>query len=395
MAVNNLTIEQSYAFLTDLYEQATGAQNTIAVVDTGTFTTVGQAVLKTGYDNIISSISKVLQRTIFSARPYSAKFKGIEVDAERWGAITRKINFIDTPIESDDRMTLTDAASVDPWIVQKPKVLEINFYGQTEYQKHITIFKDQLDAAFQNEAQFGSFISGLMQNIADQLEQVKEAESRGVLANFVTGKMKGDASNCINVLQAYYNETGVQLTPETMFNATNYVEFTKWLYSYINTLTDFMAERSEKYHINVANKAVKRHTPANKLKAYMSASVLNKIDSTVLSTVFNPEKLKMIDFEKVTFWQAIDDPMKVSAKPTYLKPDGTLATESNAVTIPCLLGVLFDEEALGITTASTWMMSTPMNPRGGYSNIFYHFRQQTWNDFTENGVILYAADVQA
>lgn len=395
MAVNNLTYEQSYAFLTDLYEQATGQKSTIAVTDTGTFTTVAQAVLKTGYDNIINSISQVLGRTIFSVRPYSAKFRGISVDAQRWGAITRKINFVDTPIEADDRMTLTDGQAVDQWVVRKPVVLQTNFYGSTEYQKHITVFKDQLDAAFQNAAQFGSFIGGLMQNIADQLEQVKEAEARGVLINFMAGKYAGDTDNAINVLQAYYDETGVQLTPATMYNQTNYVDFTKWLYAFINTLTEKMAERTQKYHINVTNKEVMRHTPADKLKAYMSANALNKIDSTVLSTIFNPDRLKMIDFEKVTFWQNIDEPDKISAKPTYLQADGTLKTETNAVTVDNVIGVLFDEEALGITTESTWMQSTPMNARGGYYNIFYHFRQKTWNDFTENGILLYADTVQA
>lgn len=395
MAVNNLTYEQSYAFLTDLYKEATGLEPTLQVVDTATFTTVAQAVLKTGYDNIIGSISQVLSRTIFSVRPYAAKFKGINVDAQRWGAITRKINYIDTPIEADDRMSLQDGQSVDQWIVQKPKVLQTNFYGSTEYQKHITIFKDQLDAAFTSADQFGSFIGGLMQNISDQLEQIKEEEARGVLINFITGKVAAN-NGAINVLQAYYDETGVQLTPATMYNPDNYIEFTKWLYSFVNGLTQKLAERSVKYHINVTGKEIMRHTPANRLKAYMSAETLNKIDSTVLASIFNPDRLKMIDFESVTYWQNIDHPAAVKATPVYLKAaDGTLVTASQAVEVPHMIGVLFDEEALGLTTESTWMMETPMNARGGYSNIFYHFRQKTWNDFTENGIVLYADTVSA
>lgn len=395
MAVNNLTYEQSYAFLTDLYEQATGQKPQIAVTDTGTFVTVGQTLLKTGYDNIIGALSQVLSRTIFSVRPYSAKFNGIMMDSERWGGITRKITVVDTPLEADDRMTLQDGASVDPWIVRKPKALQLNFYGTTQYQKHITIFKDQLDAAFENESQFGSFVSAIMQNISDQLEQVKEAEARACLINFATGKVKADAGNCINVLQAYYDETGVQLTPETMYNQDNYVDFTKWLYSFINTLTEKMAERTQKYHVNVTGKEVMRHTPANRMKAYMSSETLNKIDSTVLSTIFNPDKLKMIDFEKVTFWQNIEAPASITAKPTWLKSDGELTTETNAVTIENMIGMLFDEEALGITRKSTWMQATPMNARGGYYNIFYHFTQTLFNDFTENAVVLYADEVQA
>lgn len=395
MAVNNLTYEQSHVFLTDLYKEATGQTPTIAVTDTATFVTVGQMVLKTGYDNVVQSISQVLGRTIFSIRPYSAKFKGINVDSQRWGAITRKISYVDTPLEADSRMDLQDGQTVDQWEILKPRVLQTNYYGSTEYQKHITIFKDQLDAAFQNEGAFGSFIGGLMQNITDQLESVKEAEARACLINMATGKYVGDTANAINVLQAYYDETGTELTVDTMYNEENYIPFVKWLYSFINDLTDFMAERTLKYHINVTGKEVMRHTPANKLKAYMSNRVLNKIDSTVLPSIFHPDKLKTIDFEKVVFWQNIHNPVSIKAKPVYLGTDGNLVTSTNAVTIDHMIGMLFDEEALGMTTESTWMMQTPMNARGGYSNIFYHFRQRMWNSFDENCIVLYAAEVNS
>lgn len=389
MAVNELSFSQSAAFLTDLYEQATGQKSTIAVVDSGSFTTVAQMVLKTGYDTVISSISQVLSRTIFSVRPYTAKFKGIFVDAERWGNITRKINFIDGDVENDDREPLTDGASVDPWVINKPKVLQTNFYGFTKYQRHITIFRDQLDVAFSSPSEFSRFISGVMQNVVDQLEQIKEAEARNCLINFIAGKAAGDSGNVINVLQEYKNETGVTLTPSTMYADTNYIPFMKWLYSFINGLTQKLAERTIKYHINVTDKEVHRHTPARDLKAYMSARAMNAIDSIGLPSIFGADRLKMIDFEPVVFWQNIDDAEKIVATPTVLKTDGTLEKKSST-TVENIIGVLFDRDALGITRKSEWMMETGFNPRGGYNNIFYHFSMAMWNDFTENGIVLIA-----
>ena len=391
MAVNELSFSQSAAFLTDLYEQATGQTPTIAVVDSGSFTTVAQAVLKTGYDTVINSISQVLSRTIFSIRPYTAKFNGIFVDSERWGNITRKINFVDGELENDDREPLTDGQSVDPWIINKPKVLQTNFYGFTKYQQHITIFKDQLDVAFSSPAEFGRFISGVMTNMMNQLEQIKEAEARNCLINFIAGKAAGDAGNVINVLQAYKDETGTELTPETMYADANYIPFMKWLYAYINGLTQLIAERTQDFHINVTGKEVMRHTPADKLKAYMSARAMNAIDSIGLPSIFGADRLKMIDFEPVVYWQNIKDREKIVATPTVLKADGTLEKKAQT-TVENIIGVLFDEEALGITRKSEWMQSTGMNPRGGYENIFYHFSVAMWNDFTENGIILVAAE---
>ena len=394
MSVNSLTFEQSAAFLMDMYKEATGKDSTIQVVDTGTFTTVATTLLQLGYDPIISAITQVLDKSIYSIRPYSMKFRSINVDESKWGAVTRKINYLDSDLDAaDQRLTLVDGQSIDQYKVKKPKVLQTNFYGATQYQDHITIFRDQLDSAMRDAGEFGRFMAGVMQNMADKLAQISEGEARGVLANFITGKFALE-DNCINVLQAYYDQTGTELTPATMFNQTNYSAFIRWFYGFVNDLTDFMAERSIKYHVNLTGKPIPRHTPAQNLRAYMSGTVVNKTASEVLSTIFNPEKLKMIEFEKVTFWQNIEDPYTVKATPSYFDPtDGEVEEAESAVTVSNLIGVLFDEEALGTTRRSTWTASSPFNAAGGYYNIFYHFTQTTWNDFTENGVVLYADTV--
>ena len=390
MAANNLTFEQSAAFLTDLYEQASG--KSIGAVTTANFVTVAQATLKTGYDNVVSSISQVLSRTIFSVRPYSAKFRGLMVDNQRYGDIVRKINYVDSPAENDDRLPLTDGASVDPWEIKKPKVLQTNWYGGTTYQDHVTIFRDQLDVAFTSAEEFGRFISGVMQNVADKLEQYKEAEARAALINFITGKSA--ASNAvINVLQQYYNETGVTLTPATMYADSSYVPFTKWLYAYVNRLTDMLAERTTAFHINVTGKEIHRHTPADRLKMYLSAQTANAIDSIALPSVYGADRLRMIDYEKVVFWQSIDSPEAVTATPTYLATDGTLTTAGSAVTINNVMGVLFDEEAIGLTTINEYMLASGWNARGSYENVFYHMTTRLWNDFSENGIVLIADTV--
>ena len=233
-----------------------------------------------------------------------------------------------------------------------------------------------------------------MQNISDKLAQIAEGEARGLLANFICGKYVADEDNCINVLQAYYDATGVELSPATMYNEDNYGPFIRWFYSFVNDLTDFMSERSFKYHMNITGKEIPRHTPAQYLRAYMSGTVLNKTASEVLAVTFNPDKLSMINFEKVTYWQNINDPYAVSCKPAYLKvSDGSIIESEDTVKVENIIGVLFDEESMGMTRRSTWTAASNFNPRGGFYNIFYHFTQSTWNDFTENGVILYAGDV--
>lgn len=393
MAVNTMTFEQSAAFLQDLYEQATG-QKAIAVTDTGTFTTVGTTLLQMGYDQVTQSLTQLLARSIYSIRPYSQKFKSLNVTEEKWGAVVRKINYIDSDIVNDDSLSLVDGQSADQWEVRKPKILQTNFYGAHNYSDFVTIYTYQLDAALRDAAEFGRWLAGVLQNIADKLTQIEEAEARSLLINFITSKFKADTPNAINVLQAYYDETGVTLTPSNMFAQANYPDFVKWLYGYINTLTDMMSERSVKYHMNITGKELMRHTGMNFMKAFMSANVLNKTASEVLATVFNPDKLKMVEFEKVNFWQNMDSPYSVTATPTYLNvSNGQLITETTPVGVDNVIGCLFDVEALGTCRRLVRTERTPINARMLTYNIWYHFQQATWNDFTENFVLLYADTV--
>lgn len=397
MSVNNMTFEQSAAFLTDLYKEATGQYPAIQVTNTADFTSVGTTLLQGGYDPIISAISQVLQKTIFSIRPYSQKFKDLNVTAEKWGSIVRKINFIDSDLDTtDERLNLVDGSSVDPYIVKKPKVVQTNFYGATVYSDHVTIFKDQLDSALKDAEQFGSFMAGVMQNIADKFAQIKEAEARALLNNFITTKFSVDTDNAINVLQAYYDETGVTLTPATMFDVTNYTAFSRWLGGFIATLMDSMSERSLKYHMNITGKEIMRHTEDRFLRKYYSANVFNHINSAVAAGLYNEERVtKLLDgAEKVTYWQNIEDPYSVQGTPSYLNTTtGNVDVAGSAVLVENIIGVLFDVEACGMTTLSTWTAPSAFNPSGGYSNVFWHFTQKTWNDFTENFVLLYAGAV--
>ena len=397
MSVNTMTFEQSAAFLTALYEEATGQQPTLQVANTADFITVGTTLIQGGYDPIISALTQILDRTIFAMRVYNKKFEDITVDEIRFGAVTRKINFIDTDLDStDDRLSLTDGVSVDPYVVKKPKVVQMNYYGAHQYQDSITIFRDQLDSALRNPEEFGRFVSSLLTNISNKHKQIEEAEARAILANMITTKAGVDTTNAINVLQEYYNETGVTLTPADMFSVTNFSDFTRWLAGYMTTLADMMAERSLKYHMNITCKEVMRFTDGENLRKYISANVANYLQTMVSSNLFNPDRLKIITdgMRKVSFWQNIDEPYSVQATPAYLNTTtGNIDTAGSNIQVDNIIACLFDRDALGMVKRSTWSGATQFNPRGGYYNIFWHWTQTTWNSFDENFVLLYADTV--
>ena len=309
MSVNTMTFEQAGAYLTALYKEATGQFPSIQVTDTSTFTTVGTTLLQGGVDPIIGALGQVLDRTIFAMRTYNKKFEDITADEIRFGAITRKINYLDNDLDTnDDRLTLTNGSSVDPYVVKKPKIYCMNYYGAHQHQDSITIFRDQLDSALKDASEFSRFLSGLMTNISNKHKQIEEADVRGAICNFIAAKAGHDTDNAINVLQEYYNDTGVTLTPANMFAPSNYVEFTRWLAAYMQTLIDKMAERSIKYHMNITSKEVMRFTDSSNLKKYISDKVLNNIVAVSQSVTYNADKISNIaeGAQKMTFWQNIE-----------------------------------------------------------------------------------------
>lgn len=382
--MNEMTFTQASSLLTEIASQAQGTK-AIAPVDTASFIALANTTLQTGYDVVSNAISQVLSKTIFSVRPYSRKLKGMKADSIRFGNHVRKITILDGALENDDRQTLTDTQSIDQQVVNKPKALQTNFYGIDVYQRHVTIYRDQLDVAFSSAEEFGRFISMVYQNISDQLEKVHEETARATLANMIGAKVLADNTNVFYLFDEYYAETGVSLSSATYKDPQYYESFCKWMFGFINTISDKMEERSVLFHQNFGSKNIMRHTPKSLQKMYMYGPEMNQIDSRLFSSIFGPQFLKLVDFEKVNYWQSINTPAQIQVKPSYLDiTDGTVIESEDSVTVSNILGVLFDEEACGFTTINTWSAAAPFNARGGYTNMFWHFSERPWNDLTEN-----------
>lgn len=376
----------SATVLNEIVKQATGTK-TIAGINTSDFVSVANIAAGMSADVLLNAMTQVLSRTIFSIRPYSRKFKGLYQDRERFGNHTRKINIADKDWMKDERYDLQDGKSVDDQIVSIPNILQMNYYGQNVYSRMLTIFRDQMNIALRDESEFQSFVTMLMTNASDLIEQAHESTARMTVANFIGGKVAGDAPNVIHLVTKYNDVAGTALTADTVKQPENFVPFMKWATAYIKTMSDLMTERSTKFHINVTGKEISRHTPYDKQKLYLFAEELNNIDATVMSSIFNDQYLKMADHERVGFWQSIDSPDGINVKATYIDTAGQIKTVEDATATANIFGVLFDADAIGITTYGEWSAPSPFNARGGYSNIFWHFNDRYYNDFTENGVV--------
>lgn len=382
---SGMSFEQIATVLNEINAQAAGNKD-IAAIDTASFVAQAQATLKTGQTVVADAISQVLSRTIFSVRPYYAQFQGLMLDSARWGNHVRKLTEVDDPARDDEAWKLTDGASVDQQVFRKPKVLQMNFYGGKVYCRDKSFTRDQLNNAFTGPDELGNFVSMQLQNLSNMVEQDREDLARMALVNFAGAKISKDPTNVFKLLTIYNERNGGSLTPETVRLPENYGPFMLWAFGFIKTVSDKMRRRSEKFHMNVTGKPVKRHTPRDKQKLYMSTEDMNIMNTTVRSNVFNDKYLAELDFELVDFWQDIDKPMSINVTASYIDENGEEHSDAAAQT-DNLLGILFDEEAVGITEIDQWTDSAPFNARGGYTTTYWHYNHRYYNDLTENGVV--------
>lgn len=390
---NLLTPVDVYALMNAVVSQATGRTD-LAVVDTTTFASVGEIVLRTGTENTLNAISTVIGKTIFSVRPYKGKLESLRVAQQRWGGQVRKIiNLYDEAEKSDDWNTdvtknaLADGGSVDMYKIRKPKAIQLNFYGTKLLQKHITRFRDQLSLAFHNEDEFIRFIDSVMVEFSNEIELLNEAESRATLLNFMAGISSMGLTE-VDLVAEYNNEYGTQYTRAQLLST--YIEsFMKFVAAEIKIYSSRLTDMSTLYHANLTGyNKIMRHTPKERQKMVMYEPIFIKTQAEVYSGLFNPEYLDIGSFEGVNYWQSQSTPTSINVKPNILDiATGSSKDAEVAVELDYVLGILFDEEACGVMPQFDYSSTTPFNSAGGYYNMYMHWRFNSYCDYTENAVL--------
>lgn len=392
---NTLTPRDVYSLMNSIVSQATG-QSSIAVVDTSTFVSAGETLLRTAAENTLNAISTVLADTIFSVRPYRGKLDSLRVSQRRWGAQVRKIvNLYSAAEASQDWNTdldggtpkLADGNSIDMYKIASPKAMQLNFYGTAVLQKHITLYRDQLSLAFSSEQEFIRFIDSVMTEFNNEIELLNENKSRLTLVNFMLGIHDMGLTE-VDLVAGYNTDHGTSYTRAQLLST--YIEdFMKYVAAQVKVYSELLTDMSANNHAQITGyNKILRHTPKERQKMIMYNPIFIQAESEVYSGLFNPQYLEIGDFEGVNFWQSQDAPTTIKGTPNILNvANGQSATGTSGVTIDYVLGILFDEEAVGVMPQFDYASTTPFNSAGGYYNNFMHWRFNSYNDYTENAVL--------
>lgn len=402
---NILTPTDVYAIVNSMAAEMYGANNTLTAFNTSTFATVGEAMLRTGYENTVGALSAVIGKTLVAIRPYKGKLKMIMRIPDEFGLITRKIRYYATKLEpSTDFNTdingtqIVDGASIDPWEITKVYPLEINFAGLKVKQKNYTVFRYQLKQSFRDENSFAAFFSGMLKRIANDIEVEMDAENRLQLINAIGATYNtGTARQKVNLVTEFNSFYGTSYTAAQLLS-TYFDDLMKFFVMRLKGDMELMAEENDLFHIYPARNddggnalVLPAHTPPEARRLIMYAPRVRQAEATIFPSLFDSSYLKLENYTGVEYWQNPNVPEAISVTPNQLDTSTGQSANGNAVALDHVFAVLFDRDALVTSVHVEDVLTSPVNNKGSYYNVTYHWGKDYQYDACENFVIYYLA----
>jgi len=420
-----LNVTDGYAWINAMAEEMFGQNSTITAVDESTFASVGESILNAGTENVINTLSLVASRNIIAIRPYKAKFALLNaLDSGVFSNRIRKISYYaknavptgasNTQLYGENLMMGADNgvhydSSTPPvqmsvesmWLQSAPVTWQFWFGGGVEWQYPYTLYENQFKQAFRSPAEWTDFLNGFLVSVANDIETEKEAFSRMTLLNAIAGviDMGSDMpESSVNMTTVYNAAVGQTYTTTQIFQS-HFDDFLGVFVSTVKTISDMMENRSVLYHwspaktVNGVSYVLPRQTKKADQKMLMVSKFWNDAEARVLPAIFNDQYLSLSNFEKVDYWQNINDPFAISVTPAIPDTsDPTEQTAGSAVALSYVLGCLFDRDALMVDFQLEDVASSPLEARKHYRTIWNTIRKNPIWDATENFVVFYMAD---
>lgn len=421
-----LTPKDGYAIMTELAREATTQKN-ISVVDMSGYISAGQTVLQTGFENVFNALGIVMGRLLVPARPYTAKLSKINaLNTDCYTSRMRKVSFyskdpvasgmFNTDLFTNLKNTFTNGQNEVGGVAQSTKSmweqnqampLSVEFAGSTVWDHSITMYEEQIRAAFRDPVELAQFVQGMLIEHGNDIETTKEAFNRMNLLSKIAVTYYYDETlsqivgGAVNLTAAYNARYGTSYT-SAQLRSTYLKSFLEFMVAMIKKCSDKMTNRSAKYHLPMTktvdgvNYSILRHTPYDKQRLFLFEPLFREAESMVLPEIFHDDRLSMDNYEAVDYWQyngeSDEDCAAVKVKTAYYD---TVSGEQKAtpdIELPYVVGLLTDEDGLMTDYQLERVASTPLEAKKLYRNTILHFSKNAINDPTENAILFYMAD---
>lgn len=411
-----LTPKDVHVIMNAIVHQVTG-QDSMSVVDTSSFISAGELVMKSGVENVLNALSIVMGETYMAVRPRKAKL--MIINALNSGMYTnrmRKISFYTRDAQASgafntdlftnfedgfDNGQNPDASNVPQstqsmWVQNAPVPMEMNFAGTSTWQDSTTVYEKQLRIMFRNEDEFARFWGGVMTEKGNDIERQKEAFNRMTLISAIAqridiAKLNYAKTSVIDLTAGFNAKFGTTYTGAQL-RSTYLNKFLEYFVSAVRMTSDLMTDDSVDYHWfpEKPGHVLLRHTPKDLQKLILFNPLFVDAEAQVMPEIFNDKYLKLENYEGVNYWQSRQTPSAINITPALPDVDGTHNGEQFAgepVSEDYVVGVMYDTDALMVDYQLDDASATPKEARKHYHNLWWTFAKNAIVDATENMVV--------
>ena len=112
-----------------------------------------------------------------------------------------------------------------------------------------------------------------------------------------------------------------------------------------------------------------------------------------MPAIFNTQYLQLDQFEKVDYWQNINDPYAIDVTPAIPDTsDPSAQISGTRVQLSTVLGCLYDRDAIMVDFHLENVATTPLEARKHYRTVWNTINKNPIWDPTENFIVYYMAD---
>lgn len=398
-----MLVEQIATIVQDSVNDALGGAATLAAPrSTSDFVKMGEAVDSNKvYDLWYGSLVNRIVKTIFAARRYEAKSRGVLRDEDEFGAFKQKVHYnlaeaVDNPAyeipEINAETGVRTYTQSSPYDVDETLGIKaLIFGGQGTWSIEVVRPAEQIKSAFINAQEMAQFIDGIYvyieNSLAIQMERVEAlADNTGIAYTWLKGKAR-------NLLTEYNATLAAGATPLTAATALQSPQFLRFAGLQIRNTLKFMQRMTTVFNAG----GMPKFTPADRVVVEMLTDFVSATATNMESDTYHKELVELPGYREIEFWQtpganfAFADTSKISVQNEDLILDPTDESDTGSVTQGGIIAFIKDIDAIAANFGyrRTW---EHYNQR---DDVYVHGEQARKGyavDPNENMVVFFVAD---
>lgn len=391
-----MEITQIHDIVNGMTQELLGSEAVVAE-DLSNVVDMGKAIFdNTSYDKFVKTLIDHIGRVMFVNRTYNGTDLALRRDNFEYGSVLEKITETELPeAVENEAWELTDGASYDPNVFNKPKVAAKFYNKYVTFEIDRSIADYQARSAFSSPTQLNAFISMLFNGIDKSLAVKYEALAERVINNMIAQTIEASFPTINN--NNYSSSTGVRaVNLLKVYNYTFSKSLTQAACLYDLDFLRFAAMTIRRYTVRLRkmstlfnNGGLPRFTPTEMQHVLLHGDFTTAAEMYLQSDTFHNELVSMPDYIEVAYWQGSGTAFGFDSTS---KVDATIeiASGTKEISLSGILGVIFDHDACGINCENR-RTDTNYNPKANFTNYFYKSKVNYFNDCNENFVVFFAA----